>query len=175
MNIDLSEVPSYTRPYFEKVGETDVIQLMRENISVFESFYRNIPVEKWDYAYAEGKWTIKEVLGHIIDSERVFQYRALRFSRNDQTDLPGFDQDLFVSAGNTKHRTPESLIEEYVLVRKAGLALFENLSAEELSRSGLANGFKVKVGWIAYMITGHEIHHIEILKERYGINDISNV
>jgi len=175
MNLDLSEVPSYSRPYFEKVGEADVLTLMRKNLSVFESFYRNIPKEKWDFAYAEGKWNIKEVLGHIIDSERIFQYRALRFSRDDQTDLPGFDQDLFVAAGNAKYRTPESLIEEYTQVRKAGLLLFENLSAEELSRSGLANGFKVRVEWIAYMITGHEIHHIEILKERYGINGISKV
>jgi hypothetical protein len=172
--MDLSEVPAYSRPYFEKVGDADVITLMRENLSVFEPFYRSIPKEKWDFAYAEGKWDIKEVLGHIIDSERVFQYRALRFSRNDQTDLPGFDQDLFVAAGNVKHRTPESLIEEYVQVRKAGLLLFENLSAEELSRSGLANAFKVHVEWIAYMITGHEMHHVGILKERYGIL-ISNV
>jgi hypothetical protein len=170
--VDLSAVPAYSRPYFEKIGNRNAIDLMRANLPVFELFYRNIPAQKWDYAYAEGKWTIKQVLGHIIDSERVFQYRALCFSRNDQTDLPGFDQDVYVAADNASHRTPESLIDEYVHVRNAGLYLFENLSAEELLRSGLANGFNVQVNWIAYMITGHEMHHIEILKERYGIPNI---
>ena len=167
MSIDLSQVPEYSRPYFEKVGDRNPIELMRTNLIEFESFYTQIPAEKWEYAYAEGKWTLKEVLAHVIDSERVFQYRALRFSRNDKTDLPGFDQDLFVAAKNTEHRTVASLLEEYSIVRKSSLILFENLNEEELSRQGSANGFQVLVKWIAYMIVGHEMHHVTIVKERY--------
>lgn len=167
--MDISQIPAYSRPYFEKVGDKNPIELMRQQLSEYESFYKNIPAEKWDYAYANGKWTVKEVLAHIIDSERVFQYRALRFSRNDKTELPGFDQDIYVAAKNTDHRTIESLIEEYTVVRKSSLLLFENLNEEELSRIGKANGFEIETRWIAYMITGHEIHHVQILKERYGL------
>lgn len=167
--VDLSKVPPYSIAYFENVGKQNPIAMMHENLDFFKKFYVQIPSEKWNYAYDSGKWTVKEVLGHIIECERIFQYRALRFSRNDATDLPGFDQDMYVAAANTNQRSPESLIEEYVNVRKAGLSLFENLTEEELERGGTANGFWVKTGWIAYMITGHELHHYNILKERYGI------
>lgn len=165
--MDISLVPPYSRPYFEKVGNRNPVELMRENLTAFKIFYNSIPTEKWNYAYAEGKWTVKEVLAHVIDSERVFQYRALRFARNDNTDLPGFDQDVFVAAKNTAHRTVASLLEEYEIVRKAGLLLFENLNNEEMARKGKANGFEIETNWIAYMIVGHEMHHVQILKERY--------
>lgn len=165
--VDLTQVPAYTVPYFQAVGNQDPIASMRTNLEEFEAFYKSIPTEKWNYAYAENKWTVKEVLAHVIDSERVFQYRALRFARNDNTDLPGFDQDIFVAAGNSDHRSVESLLDEYVHVRKAGLYLFENLNEEELNREGTANGARVKVLWIAYMLVGHEMHHGRILKERY--------
>jgi hypothetical protein len=161
------QIPSFYQGYFNQVGSRNPLELMRENGAINEAYFRSLPSEKWDYAYAPGKWTVKELLGHIIDSERVFQYRALRFSRNDKTPLPGFDQDLFVAAGNALRRSPESLMNEYVSVRNASLTLFENLSEEELARTGTANNYEVKTEWIAYMITGHEMHHIQILKERY--------
>jgi len=165
----LDEVPAYARGYFELVGEQDPIALLRKQLSETTKLYKSIPSEKWDYAYAEGKWTIKEVLGHLIDSERIFQYRALRFGRGDTTDLPGFDQDIYVAAGNAPRRSAESLIEEYETVRKSSLLLFEQLNETELERSGTANGAMVKVRWLAYMSAGHEMHHLRILKERYGV------
>lgn len=167
MRVDLSKVPPYSRPYFETVGDQNPIELMRKNGIDFLTFYQSIPADKWNFAYAEGKWTIKEVLAHVIDSERVFQYRALRFGRNDNTELPGFDQDTFAAAKNSAHRTEESLLEEYQIVRQSSCVLFENFNEEELNRTGKANDFEIMVGWIAYMIVGHEMHHEQILKERY--------
>lgn len=167
--MDISLVPSFYQGYFKQIGEQDPKHLMKRHLADYEAFYLNLPKEKWDYAYAEGKWTIKEVLGHIIDSERIFQYRALRFSRNDKTELPGFDQDLFVAAGNAKHRTVQSLMEEYVAVRHASVTLFDGLTPEESARKGIANGYEVEAGWMAYLIAGHEMHHMQVLHERYGV------
>lgn len=167
--IDLSNVPEFYHGYFNQVGDQEPRHLMKQHLADNEAFFLNLPAEKWDYAYDEGKWTIKEVLGHIVDAERVFQYRALRFSRNDKTELPGFDQDAYVAAGNTRHRSIESMIKEYVAVRHSSLALFEGLSPEELTRTGKANGYLFETGWMAYLITGHEMHHMQVLRERYGV------
>lgn len=166
---DLSNVPEFYHGYFRQVGDHEPRHLMKQHLADNEAFFLNLPAEKWNYAYAEGKWTVKEVLGHIIDAERVFQYRALRFSRNDQTELPGFDENAFVAAGNAKHRSVESMIKEYVAVRHSSLALFEGLSPEELKRTGKANGYTFETGWMAYLIAGHEMHHIQVLHERYGV------
>lgn len=167
--MDITKIPTYYHGYFGLVGDKEPRHLMKQHLADYEAFFLNLPKDKWEFAYAPGKWTIKEVLGHLIDSERVFQYRALRFSRNDKTELPGFDQDLFVAAGNAKHRSVESLIREYVAVRQSSLILFDNFSPEELTRSGVANGNEFEVGWMAFLIAGHEMHHMKILKERYGV------
>lgn len=124
---------------------------------------------KGDHAYAPGKWTVKEVIGHISDSERVFAYRALRFARGDETELPGFDQDTFMAGSNFKSRTMEDLLEELWSVRAASLSLAKSLPESALSKRGTASGSPVTVRALLYIIAGHERHHVGILKERYGV------
>jgi hypothetical protein len=167
MEIHSDEIPPFYRGYFQQVGSRNPLDLLRENASELGKLLKNLPEEKWDFAYAPGKWTVKELLGHIIDSERVFQYRLLRFSRGDSTELPGFDQDIFVASGNALRRSPESLLNEYQAVRQAGLLLLGSLSPEELKKRGKANGYEIAAGWIPYFMAGHEMHHVHILKERY--------
>jgi hypothetical protein len=122
-----------------------------------------------DHAYAPGKWTVKEVIGHMCDTERIFAYRALRFSRGDTTDLPGFDENQYVAASNFSSRTMEDLLEELWSVRAATLSLAKNLKGDALTRQGTANGNAVSVRALLYIIAGHERHHVAMLKERYGL------
>ena len=119
------------------------------------------------YRYAEGKWTIKEVLVHIIDDERIYAYRALRFARNDKTELPGFDQDPYAFYSNANVRSIESIIEEYEAVRMSTITLFNGFSDDVMLRSGVANNNEVTVRALGYHIAGHELHHLNILKNRY--------
>jgi hypothetical protein len=124
---------------------------------------------KGDHAYAPGKWTDKQVIGHVSDSERVFAYRALRFARGDETALPGFDQDTFMAGSNFQSRTMEDLLEELWSVRAATLSLAKSLPESALSKRGTASGSPVTVRALLYIIAGHERHHVGILKERYGV------
>lgn len=137
-------------------GQTDMVLLMEQ-----------FPPEKLQVAYAAGKWTIAEVMVHITDSERVFQYRALRFSRGDKTALPGFDQDSYVPESNAHLRTKEQLLEEFMAVRQASLTLFASLTHEQLGYTGIASGLPWSVGALGFVISGHQRHHFNILKERY--------
>lgn len=114
-----------------------------------------------------GEWTIKEILGHVMDSERVFAYRALRFARQDTTDLPGFDQDSFVACAGSNARTLDDLIDEYVAIRKATLMLFQSFDDAALMRAGTANKYTMSVRAAAYIIAGHERHHINSIQENY--------
>jgi len=124
---------------------------------------------KGDHAYAPGKWTVKEVIGHLCDAERVFAYRAMRIARSDTTDLPGFDENAFVANSNFKSRTMEDLLEEMWAVRAATLSLAKHLPESAMSNRGSANGSPVTVRALLYIIAGHERHHLGILKERYGV------
>ncbi len=128
-----------------------------------------ITEEKGVFAYAEGKWTIKELLVHLIDTERIFCNRALRFARNDQTNLPGYDHDNYVAYSGANERSLSNIAEEYDLVRAATIALFKSFNAEMLKREGTANNNQLTVLSIGYIIVGHEIHHINVLKEKYFI------
>lgn len=124
---------------------------------------------KGDHAYAPGKWTVKEVIGHICDTERVFAYRALRFSRGDTTDLPGFDENFYVERSNFAQRTMEDLLEELWSVRAATLSLAKHIPERALTNQGTANGNPISVRALLYIIAGHERHHMGILRDRYGI------
>jgi uncharacterized damage-inducible protein DinB len=124
---------------------------------------------KADFAYAPDKWTVKEVVGHISDTERIFAYRALRFARGDSTDLPGFDENAYVPNSNAKNRSIEDLIEELWSVRAATLSLAKQIPEAAMSRRGSANGTPVTVRALLYIIAGHERHHLGLLRERYGI------
>jgi uncharacterized damage-inducible protein DinB len=130
---------------------------------------RSVPPDALLYRYAEGKWTVKEVLVHIVDDERIYAYRALRFARNDDTELPGFEQDAFVRYSEANARNLESILAEYAAVRDATIALFASLSDEALTRSGVADGSRTSVRALAYHMAGHEAHHLNILRDRYRV------
>lgn len=124
---------------------------------------------KGDFAYAPGKWTVKEVVGHVCDAERIFAYRALRIGRGDTTDLPGFDENTYVANSNFRSRTMDDLLEELWAVRAATLSLAKHLPESALGLRGSANGSPVTARALLYIIAGHERHHLAVLRERYGV------
>jgi uncharacterized damage-inducible protein DinB len=144
-----------------------LLKHLRDAIENALVFYRDIPAEKLDKAHQAGEWTIKEILLHVIDDERIYAYRALRAARNDKTELPGFDQDEFVSYSDANSRSLESLLDEFISVRLATLSLFDNLPDDAWERQILANGHPVSVRALAYHLAGHELHHIESIRENY--------
>lgn len=158
--------PYYGR-YIDKVRDADLVPSMEKQLNNFPKFIASIPDEKWNYAYADGKWTIAEALLHVIDTERIFQYRALRFSRNDDSHLPGFDQDLYVPHSNANSRTKESIIKEYEAVRQSSLALYASLDDATLKQKGTASGSPASVAALGFIILGHQRHHRDIIRERY--------
>ncbi len=167
MIIEAKEYDPYYKPYIEKVNATSVVEGLNHNLTNVAAFFRTIPQEKLEYRYAEGKWTVKDIILHLTDAERVFAYRALRIGRGDVTPLTGFDQDVFVSNGNANQRHVDSLISEYIAVRKASIALFECFGDDELLKLGIASGSDVSVRALGCFIIGHENHHCQIIKERY--------
>lgn len=126
-----------------------------------------MPIEKQNYRYAEGKWTPKDILLHLVDAERIFAYRALRIARNDKTALPGFEENDYVIEAKAEERSMSSLLEEYSEVRKATISLFLNFGEEVLKRLGEASNCSVSVRAIGYIILGHEKHHVDVIFERY--------
>ncbi|WP_375238678.1 DinB family protein [Aurantibacter sp.] len=153
------------------------LNLVPQNESIVESlelvfknnleFFLSIPVAKHEYRYKNGKWTIKELLSHLIDTERIFNYRALRIARNDKTPMEGFNENDYAVHSFANSRSMESLIEEYKAVKLATIALFNNFSPEVLRQVGVASGHNVSVRAIGFIISGHEIHHVNVIKERY--------
>jgi hypothetical protein len=153
--------------YIGKAADTDVTKAIRQNTKAFEKLLKHIPAKKRKHAYAEGKWTIKETLQHIIDAERVFAYRALRMARLDATSLPGFDENNWAVAANKKDRKWKDLIKEFTAVRASTEILFESLNDEELVFTGTASNLPINALALGYVIAGHVQHHIELIKERY--------
>ena len=160
------EYPAIFENYIDTI-KGDVIQELKEQIESFPAFIRSIPEEKGKYSYAEGKWTVKQILCHIIDTERVMTYRALRFGRNDMTALAAFEQDEFVANARHNERTFESIIDEFVYMRKSHLILFESFNELELARKGMASDRLLSVRALIYIVAGHLNHHKFILQERY--------
>jgi uncharacterized damage-inducible protein DinB len=160
------EYSTFAARYVDLVGDGPIIKLL-ENLqqSTFD-FFLSIPRDKAGYAYADGKWTIKEVIGHMADTERVFAYRALAFSREAIT-LPGFDQDVYMQHNTFNNRSIEDLATEFKTIRESSLYLFKSMTEEQTKQKGTASGNPVSVRGLMYMIAGHEMHHIKILKERY--------
>jgi hypothetical protein len=161
------EYPGYYKNYVELVRNNDVIKELKDQILNIQAVISEIPEEKEGYAYAEGKWTIKQVIGHIIDTERILGYRAMRFARKDKTVLPGFDENAYVANSNFNKRTLYDLGHEFAIVREANLAMFRTFNEEELNQLGTANGIDVSVRAIIFMIAGHAIHHLNVLKTKY--------
>ncbi|MBD0324821.1 MAG: DinB family protein [Pyrinomonadaceae bacterium] len=160
-------VPDYERYISLVPAEEDVLTTLDRQFEDTLETLRGIPEERGDFRYAEGKWSIKELVGHLADSERIFGYRALRFARNDQTPLPGFEQDDYVRGGRFGACRLSDLVDELENVRKANMSLFRHLDEEAWARRGDANGSMISVRAIVYIIAGHEAHHMRILRERY--------
>lgn len=160
-------VPEFYTGYFLESGKEELVTLLSNNLIRTVKVISAIPQEKENFAYAEGKWTVKEVILHIIDGERIFAYRALSFARNDQTSLPGFDENDYVQFSGANERTMKSLIDEFKTVRESTIQLFMNFSTEMLSRMGTANEVGISVEAIGRSLAGHESHHIKVLQDRY--------
>lgn len=167
MKLNINEYNSYYESYIEKSNQRPIVEGLNDNLEKVVLFFKSIPQSKQDYSYAEGKWTIKDILLHIIDTERIFSYRALRISRNDKTPLPGFEHNDYVLNASASSRSLESLLEEYTAVRKATIALYSSFNSQVLLEIGEASGFPISVRAIGYIISGHENHHCEIIKQRY--------
>lgn len=162
-----NEYAPYCHAYISKVPGNDLLSALESSMHDTLSFFRALPAEKWNHSYAAGKWTIKQILQHLIDSERVFAYRALTIARGDQTPLPGFDENEFARNGNANDLSPNELLEEYAAVRQATLYLFKNM-AEEASRNiGTANHAPFSARAFGFAIAGHELHHRSVIEERY--------
>ncbi len=161
------EYGSYYKPYLNLVDGTDIHAILKKGKSVAVNFMQKIPKATWDYSYGKDKWTVKEVIIHLMDTERIFAYRALRIARGDKTSLPGFEQNDFVERSNAKDRSPASIISEYKAVREATIHLFRNLDSQALDRIGKASKNPLSPLAAAFLIAGHEIHHFTILRDKY--------
>ncbi|MBW8685300.1 DinB family protein [Chitinophaga rhizophila] len=161
------EFVPFQEVYINAVGDADVQTIVEELKDSTYAFFTAIPEEKADYAYAPGKWTVKETLGHMIDTERVFAYRLLCFLRGETQELPGFEQDDYVLNSFAGERSLQDLANEFRVVRESTIYLFRNLKKEQETIMGKASNNPVSVRTLAYIIPGHELHHLRILKERY--------
>ena len=154
--------------YVASVPEGDIFEILSRQATEFPAFLRELGEARGDYRYAPDKWTVKEVIGHVNDAERIFSVRALRFARGDETPLPSFEQDEYVAKGNFGARTVASLADEFGHLRAATMDLFFHLDVDALARRGTASGFTVTVRAMAYVIAGHVAHHERILREKYS-------
>ena len=167
MSPDLSRVGNWYHNYIRLVPESDLSAAFNNEDNNLIGFFNSIPRDKHDYRYADGKWTIKEVLQHIIDAERVFAYRALRFARKDKTPLHGFDENLYADNSKAATRNWDDLMNEFTHIRKASEFFFRSLDEDQLEADGISSGSPIYVKALGYIIIGHPLHHRNILQERY--------
>lgn len=167
IKLKTEELHSYYKNYVDKRADNDIIKGLRIDKEKCILFMDHIPVQKWQYAYQKGKWTIAEVFSHIIDTERIFSYRALRFARNDKTPLAGFDQDLYVPASYANNTTLEEMKSDFLAARNNSIALFSSFSDDLLLQIGTASQSTMSVRAIGYILSGHQNHHLAVLNERY--------
>lgn len=161
--------PVFYKGYIDTLDDAPLIETLTKEKDNALKIFREIPEEKADYQYAEGKWTIKQVLIHIIDTEVVFGYRALAIARGEKQGLPGFDQDEYMAHIDPEKTTLKSLVDLFDNLRSANIALLKMLRKEDMIRIGVASGYKVQAKTIGYFIAGHCKYHASMLKERYGI------
>lgn len=161
------EYSPYYERYVSKVPDGEITTVLAQQIEATLELLRGIPESKGSHRYEPGKWTLRESIGHVIDSERIFSCRALRIARGDTTPLPGFEQDDYVPTSGAERRTIGDLADELEHVRRATLDLYRHLDDEALARRGTASGATITPRALAYIIAGHERHHVMILRERY--------
>lgn len=162
----LIHAPFYDR-YIRLCSGENPLEELKRSLKLTETVLLNIPEEKATYSYAPNKWTIQQLLGHCIDTERIFQYRALRFAREQQADCKGFNEDAFAAQNACVHRSIASLIAEFKVVRQSSILFFESLSDSELNKQGLADGKAMNVRACGLIMSGHVLHHLAVLQERY--------
>jgi len=164
---DFSRVPPFFHPYIKQVTEDDVLQALKNQAPSFIRFLTSIPAGKRNYRYAEGKWTLQEMLQHIIDTERIFAYRALCIARKEKASLPGFDEREYAAHSKASNRNWNNLIEEFAVVRDSTILLFQSFDAEQLESEGMASEKPIYVLGIGFTIAGHVNHHKNIIEDRY--------
>ena len=163
----LETLPAFHRTYVDNVKDLDMLDALRTASQSSLKIIRAIPETKGEFRYETGKWSIKEVLTHMMDVERILSYRALRFARNDKTDLPGFEENDYAPEANAHSRTIAQLADEMSRLRTTTLDLFSSFTDKMLKREGIANKNHLSVVNLGYIIPGHELHHLRILQERY--------
>ena len=162
-----NEYAEFYAGYVSLVEETDIIAALRNQTNDWQSLFAGIPEEKGDHRYAEEKWSIRELLGHVVDGERVFSYRALRISRDDTTPLAGFEENFYVANSNFSNIKLADTLEEFSSLRQSNVLLFKNLTDEMWGKTGTASDAIISVRALAYIMVGHLRHHAIILRERY--------
>ncbi|MBZ0326231.1 MAG: DinB family protein [Altibacter sp.] len=165
--VALTEYNPYYKPYIDRVGDTNLLAALQEGLQTTKQFFSGIPDHKLEYRYADGKWTPKEILLHLIDTERVFCYRAMTFARSEGAVLIGFDENEFTNNSMANTRTIQNILEEYDAVRKATIALFSSFTKPSLLKTGEANNSVMSVRASGFVICGHEKHHKEVIQKRY--------
>jgi hypothetical protein len=167
MLLNLETIPPFYKNYVKQIDEPDMLQALRISGHRMLELVHSIPDNKADFAYAPGKWTIRELLCHMMDAERIFSYRALRFARNDKTPLSGFEENDYAPQANAAGRSLQKIASEMAHLRSSTIDLFESFTPEMLTRKGTANKNELAVITIGFIIPGHETHHRKILQERY--------
>lgn len=157
----------YFNYYISLVDDKDILDVLKENKILVKNLFDILTESKGTYKYGEDKWSIKELLVHIIDTERIFCYRALSFARNEQVDLPGFDHDEYVKNSDANNQTLSNIYNDFEATRNATLHLFKSFNSNMLNAQGTASGNTLTVSAIAYIIVGHTKHHLNILNEKY--------
>ena len=163
--------PIHFAHYVEKVPDGAIDAILADQGEVVLGVLGNLASDQWRHRYAPDKWSVKEVLGHLIDCERIFATRALRFARGDTTPVPGFDQDDYIAHARFDERAAASLLEEYRHLRSANLAMFASFDSRAADRRGVADGHPLAVKAIPWIVAGHERHHLDVLRERYDLRD----
>jgi uncharacterized damage-inducible protein DinB len=164
---DSSEYAHYYSTYVGLVNKGNIINTLNEQMHDMFTLINSVPGEKAFFSYAKGKWSLKEVIGHMIETERVFSYRAMAISRGEQQALPGMDQNEYMVDNNYNNRTLANLSNEYLAVRVSTIHLLSNMTKKMIARKGTASGTEVTVRALAHIIAGHDIHHVNIIKEKY--------
>lgn len=163
----MTDFQKYIQRYLDLIPTEDWMSELKNVTSETIDVYKNLSEQQGNFAYADGKWSLKVLLEHLTDTEKIFQYRALRFARKDSTELSGFDEEAFAKNGTANERNLPELIEEFHINRLSSLLFFSKLTKEQLQQEGKANGNFINVETIGKLVVGHNIHHLNIIKERY--------
>lgn len=162
-----NEYAAYYEKYVSLVPDGNIVDILEQQLEKTLAVFAEISEDKGNHRYAPDKWSVKELLGHVSDTERIFAYRLLRFARNDKNELTGFEQDGYITNAGFDNCQLSDLVREFEYIRKSSIALLQHLPEEAWLRSGVASENEVSVRALAYIIAGHELHHLKILSERY--------